>query len=125
LTRNERGNLRAGEGVGCICVEHVWIKNSRIVIGINTRELDKIAGIRDAIPVAPNPNLCTTGIKLCSVKGRGEVESDNFVADKVVAWGEVVGDGDRRDASVEEVVLDPIGTVGFSADLVDLEPLRI
>lgn len=53
------------------------------------------------------------------------MQSDDFMADNIIARSDVVGDLNGRDASVEKIVLDPFGTVGFSADLVDLEPLSV
>jgi hypothetical protein len=53
------------------------------------------------------------------------MQSDDFMADKIVPSGDIAGDPHGRDASVLEIVLHPITTVGFPADLVDLEPLSV
>jgi len=50
------------------------------------------------------------------------MQSDDFVAHEIVAGRDVLWDLHSGSTSVEKIDLHPVGTVGFSADLVDLEP---
>jgi hypothetical protein len=123
LSRNEGSDSRTGESVGCIRVKNAGIKDTRIVVRISTRDLDQVARLWNAIPIASNLKLDTARIELCTTQRRPEMESDDFMADKIVAGGDVLGDLNGCYTSIEKVLLYPVGTVWFPPDLVNLEPL--
>lgn len=108
MTRNQGSHVRAREGIRRTRVKNVGVKNARIIIRIATWNIDQIAGTRDTIPIPADGKLHTTGIKLCTTKGSSEMESDDFMADEIVSRSDVLRNLDGRDATLEEVVLDPV-----------------
>ena len=60
-----------------------------------------------------------------TVCGRGGRGGTHLVADKVVAGGEVLGEGDGEGVAVHDVLLEPRRAVRLLADLVDLEPFGL
>lgn len=116
MTRHEGGYRRTRESVRRTRVKHIGVKNARIIIGISTGKLDQVARTRHASPIPADGSLHTARVELCPAQGRSEVESDDLVADEIVAWGDVRGDQDGGVAALEEVDLEPVwAVVGFTA----------
>jgi hypothetical protein len=53
------------------------------------------------------------------------MKGNDFVSDKIVARGDVLGNLSGRNATFEQIILYPFMTVAFPAHLVDLEPLSV
>ncbi len=124
-TRHKSSNRRPRHHIRCTSIKHIRVKDTGVIIAISARELYQLARLWHTTPTTSHLQLCTPRIKLGSTHRCAEMQRDNVVANEIITWSEVGRDPDGRDASVLEVVLYPVGTVGFSADLVDFEPLSV
>jgi hypothetical protein len=105
LTSPDRGSRRGvGRCLASICVNH----DSRVVLGrIAGNGGEEVAAGR-AGPAASDLDLRALGVELGSV---GLVESEEFVADEVVACSKRAGDGGLPVQVLEDVVGSP-GSAG-------------
>lgn len=68
--------------------------NTWVVIGVSTREGDELVFAGLSVPVPANLKLRAGRVELGAALLLAEVESDDLVADEVVAGLDVTGEGD-------------------------------
>lgn len=84
--------------IGTARIEH-WTyvhQDAGVGVGVGTWQGDLVTAGGLTCLRAADGQLDAGGIKLCSTRGHGILERDDFRAKEVVAWSKVAGDSDRR-----------------------------
>lgn len=119
---DEPGDLRTGHLVLSVGVENVGDEDAGIVVLVGTRHGDKRFPRGNPLLISANQDLGTTGVELGAAGLCGEMEGDDLVLDQVAARCEVLGQGNRCDATIKELLLLPFAV--FAPGFVDFEPLH-
>ena len=124
---HESSNGRTREGV--LAGTEEVTSDAWVACTVGTRVRDELSLGGPSSAAAANAELSTAWVEFSAgvVGGRlrSDMESDDLMADEVVAGCDVGGEGDAVGGTVHEVLLEPFTTVRLTADLVNLEPLSV
>lgn len=117
----ESGDPGAGEVV--LSAAEEVAEDAGVVVAVGTGEGDELALGTSGLGAADD-ELGAAGVELGTLRGAGNVQGEDLVADEVVAGSEVIGELDGGEGAVHEVALEPL-SVGLLAALSDLEPASV
>jgi len=79
-----------------------------VVVTVSSRERDELVVAGTSGTASTDTDLCAGWVVLGTLEALGEVEGDDFVADKIVAGRKVIGELSPGLSTIHEVSLNPV-----------------